>query len=117
MKKTKTLIGLHLLLMLYSMSGICSKLAAQAPFLSLRFCLCYGGILLLLGLYAIGWQQVIKRLPLTTAFANKAVTVAWGILWGALFFHEAVTPGKLLGAALVIGGVVLYVRADGGEAA
>ena len=49
---------------------------------------------------AIGWQQVIKRIPLTTAFANKAVTVVWGLVWGALFFREAVTPGKLLGAAL-----------------
>ena len=32
--------------------------------------------------YAFGWQQVIKHLPLTTAYANKAVTVVWGILLG-----------------------------------
>lgn len=60
----------------------------------------------------LGWQQIIKRLPLTTAFANKAVTVVWGIIWGALFFKEPVTIGKIAGAVLVILGVVLYAYAD-----
>ena len=115
MKRSKfsTLFALHLMLMLYSMSEICSKKAAGESFLSVRFCLYYGTVILLLGVYAIGWQQVIKRIPLTTAFANKAVTVVWGLVWGALFFREAVTPGKLLGAALVIAGVILFERADG----
>ena len=115
MKRSKfsTLFALHLMLMLYSMSEICSKKAAGESFLSVHFCLYYGTVILLLGVYAIGWQQVIKRIPLTTAFANKAVTVVWGLVWGALFFREAVTPGKLLGAALVIAGVILFERADG----
>ena len=110
--KIKALFLLHLLLMLYSTSSIFSKLAAGAEVFSLRFCVCYGCIVALLGVYAIGWQQIIKRLPLTTAFANKAVTVVWGIVWGAVFFRESITPGKLLGAAIVIAGVVLYVAAD-----
>ena len=115
MKRSKfsTLFALHLMLMLYSMSEICSKKAAGESFFSVRFCLYYGTVILLLGVYAIGWQQVIKRIPLTTAFANKAVTVVWGLVWGALFFREAVTPGKLLGAVLVIAGVILFERADG----
>lgn len=115
--KLKWLIALHILVGVYSVSGILSKLAATAPFLSLRFCLCYAGIIGLLGVYAIGWQQIIKRMDLTTAFANKAVTVVWGIVWGFLFFGETITAGKLLGAALVILGVVLYVKADAGEEA
>lgn len=110
--KLKVLFLLHLMLMIYSLSGICSKKAAEVPFLSLKFCLYYGIVILLLGFYAIGWQQIIKRLPLTTAFANKAVTVVWGIVWGAVFFHEKITLGKLLGAAIVIAGVVLYVLSD-----
>lgn len=112
MAKPKTLCALHLMLMIYSLSGICSKKAAEVPFLGLKFCVYYGMIVLLLAFYAIGWQQVIKRLPLTMAFANKAVTVVWGIIWGAVFFHEKITPGKLLGAAIVIVGVVMYVFSD-----
>ena len=70
--------------------------------------------------YALGWQQVIKRMPLTTAYANRGITVVWGIFWGAVFFGEAVTPFKLVGAALIIVGIVLYSMADnedGGDAA
>ena len=114
MNKTtiKTLIGLHGMLMVYSMSGICSKLAAGESFLSARFCIDYAVIIVLLGVYAIGWQQVIKRIPLTTAFANKAVTVVWGIVWGWFFFGESITPGKLIGAGMVIAGVVLFAKSD-----
>ena len=111
--KMKTLFLLHLMLMIYSMSGICSKLAAGEPFLSLKFCVYYAVVILLLGFYAIGWQQIIKRLPLTTAFANKAVTVIWGIIWGAVFFNEPIKAGKVIGAVLVIAGVVLFAVADG----
>ena len=108
----KILFLLHIMLMIYSMSSICSKKAAGTEFFSLEFCLYYGAIIALLGLYAIGWQQIIKRLPLTTAFANKAVTVVWGIIWGALFFSEPITVGKVVGAILVVAGVVLYAYAD-----
>lgn len=110
--KIKTLFVLHLMLMIYSMSGICSKKAAGVAFLSKEFCLYYGIIIVLLGFYAIAWQQIIKRLPLTTAFANKAVTVVWGIIWGCVFFHEGITIGKVVGAALVVLGVVIYALAD-----
>lgn len=108
----KALFLLQLLLMVYSLSTLCSKMAAGVPFLSIKFCFYYGMLFLFLGIYAIGWQQVIKYLPLTTAYASKAVTVVWGIIWGAVFFHEQISPGKLLGAAIVIAGVVLYVLSD-----
>ena len=111
--KIKTLFALHLLLMVYSMSGICSKMAAKEQEINLRFCLFYGIIILLLGVYAIGWQQIIKRLALTTAFANKAITVVWGIVWGLVFFSEPITRGKIVGAILIVIGVVIYAYADG----
>ena len=108
----KTLIGLHVMLMIYSMSGICSKLAAGESFLSVLFFIYYAIIIGLLGVYAIGWQQVIKRIPLTTAFANKAVTVVWGIVWGWFFFGESITMGKLIGAAMVVVGVIIFAESD-----
>ncbi len=115
--KLKVIFLLHLLLVVYSLSGILSKKAGGEAFLSPRFCLFYGGVILLLALYALCWQQIIKRLPLTTAFANKAVTVVWGIIWGALFFRESVTPGKVIGAAVVVVGVVLFALSEGKDEA
>ena len=106
------LLGLHILLLVYSVSSVFSKLASGYAFLSIGFVLCYGAVLLLLGIYAVFWQQIIKRLPLMTAYANKAVTVVWGIVWGAVIFHEEITLGKALGAVMVIAGVILYVSGD-----
>lgn len=111
-KKGIYLLALHGLLVLLSFTDCLSKLAARQAFLSRGFVLCYGGVIFLLGVYAVLWQQIIKRLPLTVAYANRAVTVVWGIVWGALLFAEPVTPGKLAGAALIIAGVVLFALSD-----
>ena len=110
--KIKPYIALHILLAIYSLGGICSKFAAQQEFLSFWFIFFYGLVILNLGIYAIVWQQIIKHLPLNTAYANKAVTIVWGILWGFIFFQEQIKWNMLLGAAIVIVGVVLVVRAD-----
>lgn len=112
-EKVKIIVALHIILAVYSTSTIFSKMAAKQEFLSLKFCLFYGAIIILLGFYAIGWQQIIKRLPLTAAFANKAVTVVWGIFWGFLFFNEPVTLGKVIGAVMVIAGIVMFALSDG----
>ena len=109
----RTLLLLHILLLFYSLSDVMSKLAAGFDFLSLGFVVCYGGLHVILAGYAIGWQQVIKRMPLTTAYANRGITVVWGIFWGALFFSEATTPGKIAGAVMVVAGIVLFSLADG----
>ena len=114
--RNKTLLVLHALLVLFSTSGIFSKLASGYPFLSLGFILCYGGMVCVLGVYAIGWQQVIKRVPLTTAYANRAVTVVWGIVWGALLFGESITWQKVVGALVVLAGVALYALAGDDDA-
>lgn len=99
--------------MILSASGICSKVAAMQPFLSIGFFLYWLMGIALMGIYAIGWQQVMKRLPLTVAYANKAVTVVWGLLWGSIFFHEPVTAGKLAGSLLVVIGVACYAVGEG----
>lgn len=105
-------MALHALLVLYSLSSVMSKFASGFEPLSLEFCLCYLAVLFLLGLYAIGWQQVLKRLPLTTAFANKAITVIWGFVWGVLAFGESLTMGKVVAALLIVVGIVLTTRDD-----
>lgn len=109
----KTYIALHIFLMIYSTAGILSKLASGEKFMSLPFVLFYVGEIIILAFYAIGWQQFIKRMPLSVAYANKAVTVVWGCIWGVLFFQEHLSAGKIIGAVIVLAGVALYGYADG----
>lgn len=113
MKNLKPYLLLHTLLIFYSLGGILSKTASGKPFLSLDFILLYGGMLLILGVYAICWQQLIKKIPLNVAYANKAVTLIWGMIWGAAVFKEQITLSNIIGAAVVLAGVILMV--SGGE--
>ena len=84
--------------------------------MSWQFIFYYAAVVALLGVYAIGWQQVIKRIPLTSAYANRAVAVIWGIIWGVVFFQETITLPKVLGAILVLSGVALFAFADSDDA-
>ncbi|MDO5118119.1 MAG: transporter [Eggerthellaceae bacterium] len=114
-KRALALIALHVLLLVYSSTSFFSKNAAQQEFLSPAFIGFYIGMIVVLGIYAVGWQQVIKHLPLTLAFANKAVTVAWGMFWSVCFFHEAITAQMIVGAIIVMAGVALFSYADARE--
>ena len=110
---SRTFLALQLLLLCYALSTVMQKLAAQQEFMSLRFLLCAAGMFLFLGIYALGWQQVLKRLPLTVAYAtSKAVVFLWMLVFGALLFHERVSVRQLLGCALLMAGVVLFALAE-----
>ena len=117
MSGDKTSIGhiafIQAAVLIYSFCGVFQKFAAQQAALSFRFFLFYGLVLLSLAVYALGWQQVLKRIPLVTAYASKAVTVVWGLLWGLLFFGETVTLQKAVGVAVIMAGIVLVVWEDG----
>lgn len=105
----KTYAVLHAILLLYSFVGVLMKLAFQQAFLSLPFFLLAGAAVACLGVYALVWQQVLKKLPLTVAFTNKAICIAWGMLWGALFLGDVITWYKIVGSLIVFAGVVLVV--------
>ena len=107
MNKTKNIFILQMLILIFSIGSIFSKLASQQELFSSGFALCYLGQLLCLAIYAIGWQQILKIFPLTIAYTNKAMTIVWGLTFGYIFFKDRLSAGKILGAVLVIVGVVM----------
>ncbi len=110
--RIKYLVALHFELLILSLSGVCSKLAAQNEFFSSMWLFWYALVLLNLAFYAIVWQQIIKHLPLTTSYANKAICIVWGILWGIVFFGEQIKWNMIVGAVIVIAGVIMVVKSD-----
>ena len=118
------LILLHVLMLFYSLSAVCSKLASDEGVpvngsvrilnfeISFRFILFYGIVLFILFVYAILWQQVLKKLPLTTAYANKAVTIIWGLVWGAFVFRESITLKQIIASVIIMIGVGLVVTCE-----
>ena len=56
-------------------------------------------------MYAILWQQALKKFSLVVAYANKSFLVIWGIMWGTLIFGEKVTANMVIGALIIILGI------------
>ncbi|MCR5420267.1 MAG: EamA family transporter [Lachnospiraceae bacterium] len=113
MKKIKNLMILHIILALFSVSGIFSKMAAMEELLSFKWIIYYAIVLFALFIYAIAWQQIIKQMPIVTAYANKAALVIWGIIWGFVVFKEKISVFKVIGAVIIIIGVYVVVTSDG----
>ena len=111
---------LHISLLFSSLSGVCSKMASRCTgnILSIEFIFWFGLVFVIMFGYAIIWQQILKRMPLTVAYANRPVTLIWGIIWGALIFGEKVTWNMIAGAAIIFAGIYLVTGEDsekGGE--
>ena len=103
----KDILLLQIVFFIYSINSVVAKFAsAQEPF-SLNFILLYGLELCVLGVYAILWQQLIKRMELSVAYSNKAVVLLWAMVFGALLFKEQITLTKVAGILLVIVGIVV----------
>jgi len=113
MNKVKSYILLHLNILLFSFTGVLSKFASTeynrhgltSPklyiFLILMLLNCF--------IYALAWQQVIKKFDLTVAYANKSINLIWSQLWAVLIFNETLSLTNILGLAVVLAGVLVVV--------
>ena len=100
-------IFLQISFLIYSCSSIVAKIASENEVMSFKFILFYGLEVVILGVYAILWQQVIKKFELSVAYANKAVTLLWALLWSVLIFHEKLKWNHIAGVVIVIVGIVV----------
>ena len=109
MEKMKRLFILHLNILLFSFTGIFSKLAANSVNKNGVFCIntliLAGLILLNCGMYALFWQQNLKRFDVNIAYAHSSVYNIWSLLWSVLIFSEKITIGNVLGTVLIIAGI------------
>ena len=101
----KTLLGLQGAVIVYSFADITAKLASGHAFLSGGWLLWIGAEILILGVYALLWQQIIKRLDISVAYSNRAAAILWTTLWAALFFREHISLQNLVGLGVIFAGI------------
>ena len=105
--KIRDILMLQIVFFIYSINSVVAKLASAQESFGIKFILLYGLEAAILGVYAILWQQIIKKLELSIAYANKAVVLIWAMIWGALLFEELITLPKMAGILLVILGIII----------
>lgn len=60
-----------------------------------------------MGIYAMLWQQIIKRFELSIAYANRSMAVVWSMVWAVVFFHNEITINNIIGVFLVVAGTIV----------
>lgn len=108
----KNILILQAIIAVYTLSTVAAKFASGKEFLSFEFILFYGIEIFILGVYAILWQQIIKKFQISIAYANRAMSLLWAILWAVVFFHEEVTIKNIIGVIIVIIGTIIVNRDD-----
>lgn len=104
----KQIALLQAIIVIYTFSGVFGKLATNGnEFMSSAFILYVLLDFLVLAVYALLWQQALKRFDLHVAYANRAMATVWGLVWAAIIFSEAITVFNLVGTALILAGTFL----------
>ena len=110
-QSVSTYLSLLCVNLIYACTSIFTKLASEQSFLSMPYLLWISGAMGVMGLYAVLWQQVIKRMPIAEAYMFKGTSLIFVLLLSALIFGEAITPQNIIGAMFIIVGIVMYAKA------
>lgn len=105
--KIKNIILLQGVVVIYTLSGIMSKNASANGDNLVKFLTFFALEFVLLAVYAVLWQQMIKRFELSVAYANRSMAVLWSMLWAVLFFHDEITVKNIVGVLFVTMGTVI----------
>ena len=110
--KLKDICILQIVIAIYTLSTVCAKFASGKEFMSFQFILYYGIEMMILGVYAIIWQQLLKKFDVSIAYANKAMGLLWSIVWAILIFNDTITIKNVIGVLIVIIGTIIVNNED-----
>ena len=102
------LLGVNLI---YACTSICTKMASRQEMLSWPYLFWIMGAIGVMGIYAVLWQQVIVRMPISTAYMFKGTSLIFVLLFSVLLFGEAITLNNVIGAVIIIIGIILFAKA------
>ena len=103
----KNILVLQAVVIVYTLSSVVAKLATAEEVFSFSFFLFYGLEIVILGIYAMLWQQMIKRFDLSVAYANRAMAILWSAVWAVVLFRDTIGLKQLIGIAFVVLGTVI----------
>lgn len=98
--------------LLYACVSIFTKYASQQEFMSWNYMLGLIGAIGVMGLYAVLWQQILRRIELSLAYMFKGTSLIFVMILAYVLFAEQITWNNILGAIIIVGGIVLYAKAE-----
>lgn len=92
-------------LLVYSLSSVFSKKASLCELFSWQYFVYIFVVFLIMGIYALLWQQILKRFKLSVAMSYKPITLIFSAVFAYFMFNEAITLKMLCGMILILIGI------------
>lgn len=108
----KNTLFLCFVVALYSCSGLFTKLASNCGFLSFSYIFYLCVTVAILGLYAVLWQVVLKRVPLSTAYMFRSFGLVYSLIIAHFVFDEIILLQNIIGCGFVITGLIIIAQGE-----
>ena len=108
-KRSNIIILAIVAVFMESLTSPCLKLGGRYPFMSPGYIAWFCLAVAILGFYAVCWQLILEKLPLTTAYLRRGFSYILIFVWATLIFHEAITWKQILGIAVITVGMVISI--------
>ena len=96
-----------------SLTSPCLKIGSQRyETFSPGYFFWFGLAVVILGIYAICWQLILEKIPLTTAYLRRGFSYILLFIWSTLIFHETITIRQIIGIAVISLGMIISVSDD-----
>lgn len=112
MNKTIQYIVLILVYLFYAGISVIMKYTGLQQPLSFEWCVGFVLLVGTLGVYAIAWQQILKRIELGVAYMFKGLSLFFIMLLLAICYDEPITPMKLVATGIIMVGIALYAKSN-----
>lgn len=112
MNKTVQYISLVLVYLFYAGISVIMKYTGLQQPLTIEWCVGFVLLVATLGVYAIAWQQILKRIELGVAYMFKGLSLFFIMVLLAICYGEPITPIKLVATGIIMVGVTLYAKSN-----
>lgn len=93
--------------LIYSSTGVFSKLTSMQNFLSIDYVIFFSMIIVALAVYAVLWQLILKKVPLSQAFLFKSTGIVFALIYAHFIFDERISATNVIGAFLIMCGIIV----------
>ena len=115
MTKIRTVTGKQVLsllsvFLLYAFEPIAAKYTSQQELFSVQFWLGLGAVFGVLGLYALLWQQLLKHIPLSTAYMFRGSTLIFVMILSVILLGDSISTFNCIGALMIVAGIACFAQ-------
>lgn len=108
-KKRNVFLLVVVAILLESLTSPFLKLGGRYPFLSAKYILWFAAAVIILAFYAVCWQLVLERIPLTTAYLRKGISYILVFVWAKVIFGESISLQQIIGMMVIVMGMVVSI--------